>query len=38
MSLQRQLAFWALTLAVFVLALLLLRDVLLPFIAALALA
>ncbi|WP_066475365.1 AI-2E family transporter [Bosea sp. WAO] len=38
MSLQRQFAFWALTLAVFVLALLLLRDVLLPFIAALALA
>lgn len=38
MSLQRQLTFWALTLAAFVLALLLLRDVLLPFIAALALA
>lgn len=38
MSLQRQLAFWALALAAVILALLLLRDVLLPFIAALALA
>lgn len=38
MSLQRQLTFWALALAVLVLALLLLRDILLPFIAALALA
>lgn len=38
MSLQRQLLFWALAFAAFVLALLLLRDVLLPFIAALALA
>jgi predicted PurR-regulated permease PerM len=38
MSLQRQLLFWLLALAVLVLALVLFRDVLLPFIAALALA
>jgi predicted PurR-regulated permease PerM len=38
MTLQRQLLFWALAFVLVVLALLLLRDVLLPFIAALALA
>lgn len=38
MSLQRQIGFWLISLAVFVLFLVLLRDVLLPFIAALALA
>eukprot|EP01042_Synura_sphagnicola_P033224 gene33224-42686_t len=38
MSLQRQLLFWLLALAIVVLALMLFRDVLLPFIAALALA
>lgn len=38
MSLQRQLLFWVLALAVLVLALMLFRDVLLPFVAALALA
>lgn len=38
MSLQRQIGFWLASLAVFVLLLVLLRDVLLPFVAALALA
>ncbi|PZU92487.1 MAG: AI-2E family transporter [Chelatococcus sp.] len=38
MSLQRQIGFWLGSLAVFVLFLVLLRDILLPFIAALALA
>ncbi|TCR66272.1 AI-2E family transporter [Bosea sp. BK604] len=38
MTLQRQIGFWLLALAVLVLGLVLLRDVLLPFIAALALA
>jgi len=38
MSLQRQLAFWVVALAAFVLVLLVLRDILLPFVAGLALA
>ncbi|KRE13902.1 hypothetical protein ASE63_18005 [Bosea sp. Root381] len=38
MTLQRQIGFWLASLVVFVLLLLLLRDVLLPFVAALALA
>ena len=38
MTLQRQIGFWLASLVVFILLLLLLRDVLLPFIAALALA
>ncbi len=38
MTLQRQIGFWLASLAVFVLLLVLLRDVLLPFVAALALA
>jgi predicted PurR-regulated permease PerM len=38
MTLQRQIGFWLVSLIVFVLVLVLLRDVLLPFVAALALA
>lgn len=38
MTLQRQIGFWLVSLVVFVLVLVLLRDVLLPFVAALALA